>query len=286
MLATEQWNQTLGASFQPEGGLSGAAHLTHYTVDYRVWGDGEPIVLVPGLAGGMGLLGPLAKLLSRRHKVITYQLRGEDDCFAIRRPFGLLDLVDDLREFLDVMQLESPTLMGVSFGGAIGLEFAARFPGRLGRLVVQGTGCQFTPGMLQKIANTVLNRFLLPADNPFVNQFFNLLFGQPPEAGPMVDFVNKQIWSTDQSVMAHRLALIETFNVQAKFDAIRARTLVLSGEKDVLVPQRNLRALCNGLQDAEFARIPRAGHLAFVTHAADVAGHVQQFLASEVELVA
>lgn len=286
VLATEHWNQTNGAAFQPDGGLPGAAHLTHYTVDYRVWGEGEPIVLIPGLAGGMGLLGPLAKLLARRHKVITYQLRGEDDCFAIRRRFGLLDLVDDLREFLDGMRLESPTLLGVSFGGAVALEFAARYPGRLGRLAVQGTGCQFTPGMLQKIANTVLNRFPLPADNPFVNQFFNLLFGQAPEAGPLVDFVNKQIWSTDQSVMAHRLNMIESFNVQAKFDAIRARTLVLAGEKDVLVPRRNLQALCNGLPDAEFARIPKAGHLAFVTHAEEVAGHVEQFLASEVELVA
>src|SRR4051812_7526876 len=92
VLVTENWLESTGAAFAPRGGFAGAAHLTHYTVDYRVWGEGDPIVLIPGLAGGMGLLGPLAKILSQNHKVITYELRGEDNCFAIRRPFGLTDL--------------------------------------------------------------------------------------------------------------------------------------------------------------------------------------------------
>jgi pimeloyl-ACP methyl ester carboxylesterase len=276
--ATDIWLRTTGATFAPEGGIASAAHLTNYTVDYRIWGEGEPIVLVPGLAGGMGLLGPLARLLASRHKVICYQLRGEDNCFAIRRPFDLQDLVLDLREFLDSLGLETPTLFGVSFGGAIGLEFAARYPGRIGNLIVQGAGSRFMPGMLQQIAGTVLNRFPLPFDNPFVNQFFNLLFGRPEQAGPLLDFVTQQIWSTDQSVMAHRFQLIESFNMRDKLPAVRVPALVLAGERDVLVPQRNLRELCNGLPNGQFVRVPQAGHLAFVTHAEQVAERVGAFL--------
>ena len=60
-------------------------HLTHYTARYCVWGDGPPLVLVPGLAGGFELLGPLARLLARDFQVISYQLRGEDDCFSLHR---------------------------------------------------------------------------------------------------------------------------------------------------------------------------------------------------------
>jgi pimeloyl-ACP methyl ester carboxylesterase len=278
VLVTDRWRQCTGASFLPEGGISGAAHLTHYTVDYRIWGEGEPIVLVPGLAGGMGLLGPLARLLATKHKVICYQLRGEDNCFAIRRPFDLHDLVLDLREFVDVLGIETPALFGVSFGGAISLEFAARYPGRIGNLIVQGAGCRYMPGMLQRIAETVLNRFPLPFDNPFVNQFFNLLFGRPEQAGPLLDFVTQQIWSTDQSVMAHRFQLIESFDMQEKLAAVRVPTLVLAGERDVLVPQRTLHALCKGLPNGRFVRVPNAGHLAFVTHAEKISEHVRTFL--------
>src|SRR5205823_2785495 len=125
-----EWLASSGAEFSAGIGRSGFAHLKHYTAEYRVWGDGPPLVLVPGLAGGFELLGPLARLLARRFQVISYQLRGEDDCFALRRRFGMADLVEDLAEFLDWHCLESPAVMGVSFGGVVALEFAARFPRR------------------------------------------------------------------------------------------------------------------------------------------------------------
>ena len=278
MLVTERWLESQGASYLPHGGFAGTAHLSHYTVDYRVWGEGEPIVLVPGLAGGMGLMGPLASILSQHYKVITYQLRGEDNCFAIRRPFGLQDLVGDLREFIEYMQLESPTVFGVSFGGIIGLEYAARFPGRLGNLVLQGTGAKFEPSIMQKIAGTVLNRFPLPADNAFVNQFFNVVFGKPQQPGPLLDWVTRQIWSTDQSVMAHRFQLIETFNMDGKIDQIRVPTLVLSGGRDVLVSKRSLQALCRGIPQAHHVRMPQAGHLAAVTSPDIITDQVRSFL--------
>ena len=278
MLVTENWLESVGATFAPRNGVAGAAHLTNYTVEYRIWGEGEPLVLVPGLAGGMGLLGPLAKILSQHFKVICYQLRGEDNCFAIRRPFGLQDLVSDLWEFLDYLCLEKPSLFGVSFGGILGLEFASRYPGRLGNLIVQGTGARFEPSILQRIAGTVLSRFPLPFDNPFVNQFFNLLFGQAQKPGPLFDFVTRQCWSTDQSVMAHRMKLVETYNLDGRLGKIRVPTLILSGEKDVLVSPRSLKALCNGMPHARHTRLSQAGHLAMVTHCDQVAEQVRGFL--------
>src|SRR5437868_4013655 len=117
--ASTDWLAASGAAFSPGAGRSGYAQLKHYTARYCEWGEGEPLVLVPGMAGGFELFGPLARLLARDFRVISYQLRGEDDCFALRRRFKLVDLVDDLREFLDWMGLESPPVLGISFGGVL-----------------------------------------------------------------------------------------------------------------------------------------------------------------------
>src|SRR5579883_3314743 len=111
-----------GAAFSAGLGRSSFAQLRHYTAAYREWGDGPPLILVPGLAGGFELLGPLARLLANHFRVISYQLRGEDNCFALRQPFDLQDLVEDLAEFVDSLCLESPTVFGVSFGGILALE--------------------------------------------------------------------------------------------------------------------------------------------------------------------
>jgi len=207
--AALDWLTASGEAFRPEAGHTGTAHLRHYSARYNVWGVGPPLVLVPGLAGGMDLVGPLARELARDFQVISYQLRGEDDCFALRRRFDLMDLVEDLAELLDWLGLERPALMGVSFGGVLALELAIRRPGRFRSLALQGVGPRFEPGLLQQVAGMVLSRYPLPADNPFVNQFFNLFFGGRQQPGPLFDFVTGQCWRTDQSVMAHRFRMVE-----------------------------------------------------------------------------
>ncbi len=286
MKASVGWLATSGAEFSPGEGRSACAHLKHYTVEFREWGDGPPLVLIPGLAGGFELLGPLARLLADHFRVISYQLRGEDDCFALRRRFGLEDLVNDLAEFLDWHCLEKPAVMGVSFGGVLALEFAARFPHRLRSLVVQGAGCRFERGLLQRVAGVVLSRFPLPSDNPFVNQFFNLLFGGRQKPGPMFQFVTRQCWQTDQGIMAHRFHLVEQYDVSQRLPGIRVPTLILVGDRDLLVSEGNLDLLCRGLSHAKLIRLKRCGHLAFVTHAPRVAEEVERFLLEAEEFLA
>jgi pimeloyl-ACP methyl ester carboxylesterase len=253
------------------------AQLTHYTVSYREWGEGPPLVLVPGLAGGYELLGLLARKLARHFRVISYQLRGEDDCFALRRRFDLADLAHDLAEFIDWHCLERPAVMGVSFGGVVALEFAARYPARLEALVLQGAGARFQQGLVQRVAGTVLSRFLLPADNPFINQFFNLLFGGRQQ-GPLFDFVTRQCWQTDQSVMAYRYQLAEQFDMTGRLDRVRVPTLALVGDRDLLVSEGSLADLCEGVSDCRLVQLPGAGHLACVTQPERVAEEVRRFL--------
>src|SRR5215831_955977 len=93
--ASAEWIEASGAKFSAGEGRRGCCHLRHYTAEYREWGEGPPLILVPGLAGGFGLLGPLARILAQDFRVISYQLRGEDDCFALRQRFSLQDLVTD-----------------------------------------------------------------------------------------------------------------------------------------------------------------------------------------------
>ncbi|MCI0639411.1 MAG: alpha/beta hydrolase [Gemmataceae bacterium] len=270
----------MGTRFRAAGGTVGCAQLTNYTAQYCEWGSGPPVVLVPGLAGGFELLGPLAASLARDFRVISYQLRGEDNCFALRRPFNLNDLVDDLAEFLRWLRLEKPTVFGVSFGGVLALEFAARFPHQLKELVLQGVGARFEKSLLQLIAGTVLSRFPLPHDSQFVNQFFNLLFGRPQKSEELVDFVTRQIWQTDQSVMAHRFQMVRRYHMHHRFDKIRVPTLILSGDRDILVSRRRLQELRQGIAQAQGVDLPGCGHLAFATHPELIARQVRKFLAA------
>src|SRR5205085_4463390 len=139
------------------------------------------VVLVPGLAGGWRLLAPLARRLAARAEVILVGHRGDRVPLAGAGGRTLGDYARDLEMLIGQLHLERPLVFGVSFGGAVALELATERPGRLGALVVQGVEARFRTSLGSTIARCVLERFPLPSDNGFLNQFFNLLHGGRPE---------------------------------------------------------------------------------------------------------
>jgi pimeloyl-ACP methyl ester carboxylesterase len=250
-------------------------------VDVVRMGRGEPIILVPGLAGSWKLVLPLAKRLAKHFEVITYGLPG--DRFPKVRPdrpyapiANLGGHAEDLANLIAQLGLEAPTVFGVSFGGAIALETAVDYPSRIGGLIVYGAESKFRSRLGGSIARRVLDRYPLPTDSRFINQFFNLLHGRKPEPGSMVDFVTDRIWETDQKVMARRLAQLETFDVSDRLWRINVPSLVVAGSKDVIVPANRQRDLARNIAGANFESIEGAGHIGFLTHAAEVVRSIRR----------
>jgi pimeloyl-ACP methyl ester carboxylesterase len=246
-------------------------------------GRGDPLVLIPGLAGGWRLLWPLVRSLARHYDVITFGLRGDERSWdgaaaSSTRVRNIGDYAQDVVSLIDRLGLESPAVFGVSFGGAIALELAAEYPDRLGALMLQGVEARFRPTIGSRIARRVLERFPLPNDSGFINQFFHLLFGGKPEPGPLVDFVVDRIWDTGQSVMAQRLAELETFDISQRLWSIGAPTLVLAGDRDAIVPPAHQRALARAISDSRFAVIGDAGHVGFLTHRTEIIKRVRAHL--------
>jgi pimeloyl-ACP methyl ester carboxylesterase len=277
VLATNQWSEWSALALADQLPSQGRALLSHYTADYHVVGSGPTIVLVPGLAGGTGLVQPLALSLSRHFQVISYELRGETDCFAVRRRFDIDDLADDLKEFVDSLALESPIIMGVSFGAAVALTFASRYPNRLSGIAVQGVNVRLEQSLFRHVAGQVLSGYPLPPDNKFVNQFFNLLFGRRPRDRSLFDFVTRQCWLTDQSVMVHRFRLVEQLDLSDRLADVTVPALLVRGDRDMLVSDRGWNELAARIPQATAVSVPGAGHLASVSHPRPLAEQVWRF---------
>jgi pimeloyl-ACP methyl ester carboxylesterase len=241
-------------------------------------GQGDPIVLVPGLAGGWRLLAPLARRLATRHEVILYGLRGDRSLMVGPGPETVAEYAHDLAEMIQQLRLERPSVLGVSFGGAIALELAVRYPNLVGALALQGAEARFRSSIGSMIARRVLERFPLPSDNGFVNQFFNILHGCRPEPGRLPQFVIERIWETDQGVMASRLRALERFDVSERLASVSAPTLVLAGTRDVVVPPSRQKALAEAVPNGHYVALEGAGHIAFLTHGAEVAREVRRLL--------
>ena len=241
-------------------------------------GSGDPIVVVPGMAGGWRLVAPLALRLAQRFEVHVCGLRG--DRFPMAGPLAtdMADHAHDVAELIALLGLERPALLGVSFGGAVALELAVARPQSINSLTLIGVEARFRTTVASTIARRVLERFPLPSNNRFVNQFFNLLHAGRPESDALADFVVERCWETDQSVMARRLALLESFDVTDRLWRVDAPTLVLAGTRDVIVPPARQKALAEAIPGARYETLEGAGHVGFLSHAGQIGQHIADLL--------
>jgi len=78
--------------------------------------------------------------------------------------------------------------------------------------------------------------------------------------------------------MAHRFHLAERFNLVDRLPRIRVPSLILSGERDMLVSPESLKALHEGIRNSSVVPLKRCGHLAFATQPRRIADEVRRFL--------
>lgn len=100
-------------------------------------GSGRPIVLVPGIQGRYEWGLPTAQALASLGHVVTYSLADEPTSgFDWSADDGFENYVRQLEQVIRQKGLEHPVLVGVSYGGLVATEYAARHRGEVEALVV------------------------------------------------------------------------------------------------------------------------------------------------------
>jgi 3-oxoadipate enol-lactonase len=279
MLPTKRWQSWQNGFVLPRHDWQATFPLGSQLLKAQSWGQGEPLLLVPGLAGGLPLMAPLVRQLSQDFQVIGIEVREEHRLVGHRPIYSLLNLADDLVEAMDRLKLEAPTVLGVSFGGVLAMEAALRQPSRIGRLILQGVGSHFENGLIPKIAQWVLPNIPLPTDKPAINQFFNLLFGKNWPDRDLFNAAVQQCWQTDQGVMCERLNLARRFDWRGRLSKLAMPVLALRGDRDVMVSHPCWQDLGKRLPTAYLRELQGAGHMAFATHPDQIAQEVARFAA-------
>jgi pimeloyl-ACP methyl ester carboxylesterase len=103
---------------------------------FETYGSGQPLVLLHGGLGSGEMFGPVLPALSEHHQVIAVDLQGHGRTADIDRPLDIRVIADDIAALIDHLGLTKPDVVGYSFGGGVALHTAAKYPAKVGRLVV------------------------------------------------------------------------------------------------------------------------------------------------------
>jgi pimeloyl-ACP methyl ester carboxylesterase len=251
-------------------------------------GEGPPIVLVPGIQGRYEWQLPTVTALATLGRVSTFSLCDEPTSgFAWNEAAGFENYLSQLDEVLRVTGANRPVLVGVSYGGLIAAEYAARHPGAIAGLVLASAP---PPGWrLPARAERYLMapRLMAPAfwlGAPL--RLYPELRAAFPAARDLLRFVVAHGLRvagapTSSARMVRRLHWLAA----ARFSTSRpipVPALVVTGEaalERVVPPADTLRYL-EWLPHARVAKVPFTGHSGTVTRAGDFARLVADFITS------
>ena len=69
-----------------------------------------------------------------------------------------------------------------------------------------------------------------------------------------------------------------TFDVEGRLSTIQAPTMVIIGDQDVLTPPQNSLLTAGRIPGAQMRQIEGAGHIFWISHPAETASIVEEFL--------
>ncbi|MFT6149648.1 MAG: pimeloyl-ACP methyl ester carboxylesterase, partial [Saprospiraceae bacterium] len=104
-------------------------------LNYKQFGQGEPIIILHGLFGTLDNWQTIAKQLAEHYMVYIIDQRNHgksphDDAFSYQI------LADDLKHFMESKWIYKATIIGHSMGGKTAMRFALDNPDMVDKLVI------------------------------------------------------------------------------------------------------------------------------------------------------
>jgi pimeloyl-ACP methyl ester carboxylesterase len=237
-LATSQATRTSAPMPQRSGYVS----VNGLRMYYELHGaGGTPLVLIHGGGSTIGTnFGRVLPLLSRTRRVIAVEVQAHGHTRDIDRPFTFEQDADDVAALLDSLHLAKADILGFSNGGTTALQIGIRHPAKVNRLVIASSNYR-RDGMQAGFWDFMEKGTYADMPKPYETAYLKI--------NPSQEGVHAM-----QSRDAKRMLAFKDIPDDA-IRGIRAPTLVIVGDKDVIRPEHALE-LSRTLPNARLCILP------------------------------
>lgn len=253
-----------------------------YRLHYLEWAGGQPPALfIPGfISNAYGALR-LAEIVAPQHRVVAFDLKGRGLSDKPHAGYGIANHVADLHAFCQAQNIQSPILMGHSFGAAVALFFALQYPTHKIILLDGGTPPSEMAFELFMAYHRNLS-YEYPSAEAYLGPYRQLPTLQPwTEEAEQLTRANiveqadgRALRAVPRHVVEAELAqfvLAELQALTARYSEIQAPVLLIRagwgsfGKEDQHISAEVLATLQEGLPQLQVYTMPEAGHTAILT---------------------
>ena len=254
-------------------------------VNYHDQGSGFPITLIHGSGPGVSAWANwrlIIPVLAQQARVIAPDMLGFGFTQRVAGQNYSMDIwVEQTLGLLDALGIEQTDLVGNSFGGALALAFAIRYPNRVRRLVLMGSvgvPHEITPGLdavwgyepsfenMRKIMDLfAFNRHLVNDELAMLRYKASIQEGFQESFSAMFP-APRQRWVDAMC------------SPEAAIKALPHETLVVHGRDDLIIPLITSTTLANWIPKAQLHVFGQCGHWTQIEHSARFAQLVINFI--------
>ncbi len=266
---------------------SGTIRTNGQELYYEIHGEGPPLILVMGIGYDSSLwMLQQVPVLSTSFRVVLLDNRDAGRSSRAERAYAIADMADDLAGVLDELDIRRTHLLGLSMGSMIGMEFALRHPERLDRLVLAGPGAAPARSAVDPISIWSWVKSHDPGGEVFGAQQFTWLFSSaflrtPRAVQDTATMLAGNPYPVEPEAYDRQAQAYTRFDALDRLGDIRAETLVVVGEQDLLTPPWVAREVAAGIPGARYELVTGDGssHVLPLERPEDFNRIVTQFLA-------
>lgn len=256
-------------------------------IHYRRKGTGETLVLVHGFSANLRNWSAWYDMLSNAYDVICMDLPG----YGLTGPVSKSDYSDSsqaafLDRFMTAMHVDSFYLAGNSMGGSIAWHYALSYPDKVKKLILINSAGYADQEKKENVLGFALLRMpvikdLITAITPrfIVERSVRKIYGDPAyftqeEADIYYDMMLRE---GNRSILLERMKLGFT-DESSKISQISQPTLILWGDKDLLIDVRNAYKFDGDIKNSKLTIYENIGHVPMIEHAEQSAKDLVNFL--------
>jgi esterase len=240
---------------------------------YRDWQSkraGAPdLVLLHGYTSHARSWDSFAEAMTDRYRVLALDQRGHGESgWAPADRYGVADMADDLAAFVAALGLSRFSLLGLSMGGMVAMEYAGRRPPELARLVIVDIGPEIMTAGAERIRTGVRTSDVFESREAAF-KLARAANPRPPEAHHRhrVDYSlmrtedGKWTWRYDRALRAPDT--LRPRNPEAAWKscaAIAVPTQLIRGELSDILSAEVAARMIETIPDARFDLVKNSGH--------------------------
>ena len=246
----------------------------------RVCGHGPPLLLVMGIGANLDMWEPLVPELGER-QLVAFDAPGAGGSGNARFPMTMGQHAELVGKLLDRLGYPQVDLLGVSWGGLLAQKVAITQPRRVRRLVLAAT----LPGVGAVLGRPSALWTMMTPRRYYSRATFERvaprLYGGRARTHPESVTGDLQLRLARPPSPGGYLAQIAatwTYSGLTSLHRVRARTLVLAGDDDPMVPLSNARIIARLVPRAQLHVVEGGGHLFLLDGTPGIGARIGRFL--------